>query len=215
MEKLQRLISWSQWLGAQNQLESGLLETKLASLWKRYQEPHRAYHNPAHLYALYEHWQKWEAAWKDKLSVGWAILYHDAIYDPFAKDNEEQSARLAWQDLQALGLPKQQIERIVELIICTQTHEVRPGDGDAARFISMDLAILASEPAAYEAYAQAVRKEYARVPGFLYKKGRRKVLKHFLQKAVIYPDPGLRKAWEQKARSNLEREYLALGGKPF
>ena len=41
-----------------------------------------------------------------------AAWYHDAVYDPKAKDNEARSAELAERELGALGLPAQVVKHV-------------------------------------------------------------------------------------------------------
>jgi predicted metal-dependent HD superfamily phosphohydrolase len=68
-----------------------------------YQEPHRAYHNLQHIkecLALSGRVRE-VAAVTEVLTF--AIWYHDAIYDPKAKNNEERSADLFAEHAKAFG----------------------------------------------------------------------------------------------------------------
>ena len=57
--------------------------------------PERGYHTWSHPLALLRHFESVKAQLNDPVSVECAILFHDAIYDPLAKDNEVRSAQLA------------------------------------------------------------------------------------------------------------------------
>src|ERR1044071_4041087 len=66
-------------------------------LARRYAEPHRAYHTAEHIAEVLR-WFDWAAertGWHDPVDVYLAIVFHDAIYDPLAVDNEARSAALA------------------------------------------------------------------------------------------------------------------------
>jgi len=183
----------------------------IPSLQARYAEPQRAYHTLAHIEAclalLAEREDLSEA---ERRLLTCAIWWHDAVYDPLRQDNEEQSAALARTDLTALGEPQEAIEEVARLIFLTKGHTVPAGDRLGALLVSIDLAILGAAPAAYDAYARAIRQEYAWSPEALYQAGRAKVLRLFLDADAIFPDPALRQRLEAQARENLQREYMRL-----
>lgn len=134
-----------------------------------------------------------------------AIWWHDAVYDPTRSDNEEQSAILAERHV-APEL-RDEVGRLIRL---TRTHDVAPDDRLGALLVSIDLAILGTDEASYDAYADAIRREYAHVPDDAYRAGRAAVLERFARRPVIYPDAGFAAALDQKARANLARELRGL-----
>src|SRR5687767_15395590 len=67
----------------------------LGALIARYSEPHRAYHNIRHIEECF-HALAPAAHLAERLAeVHLALWFHDAIYDPRGKDNEQASADLA------------------------------------------------------------------------------------------------------------------------
>ena len=62
----------------------------------------------------------------------------------------------------------------------------------------------------YHQYMKDIRKEYAIYPMILYKKGRKKVLKRFLERERIYFTDQFYVLSEIKARENLTRELETL-----
>lgn len=136
-----------------------------------------------------------------------AIWWHDVVYDPTRSDNEEQSAVLAEAHL-APDL-RAEVGRLIRL---TRTHDVAPGDRLGALLISIDLAVLGAEEAVYDAYAKAIRREYAHVPDAAYRSGRAAVLERFQARAVIYPDPAFAAELDHRARANIARELAELRG---
>ena len=143
---------------------------------------------------------------RDRAVLTEAIWWHDVVYDPKRSDNEEQSAILAEQHVDP-GISAE-VGRLVRL---TKNHEVAPSDHRGAVLISIDLSILGAEPAIYDAYAEAIRKEFAHVPDADYQSGRAKVLKRFIERQVIYPDASFARRFDRMARENLAREIAALG----
>src|SRR5215213_26778 len=69
-------------------------------------EPHRFYHTLEHLNDMFKVAGKLADAATDPAAVQLAIWFHDAVYDPRATDNEDQSAALAAELLKPLGLPE-------------------------------------------------------------------------------------------------------------
>ncbi|MGJ5036302.1 HD domain-containing protein [Bradyrhizobium sp. HKCCYLRH3059] len=134
-----------------------------------------------------------------------AIWWHDAVYDPTRSDNEEQSAILAERHV-APAL-RDEVGRLIRL---TRTHDVAPDDRLGALLVSIDLAILGTDEASYDVYADAIRREYADVPDDAYRAGRAAVLERFARRPVIYPDASFAAALDQKARANLARELHGL-----
>lgn len=186
------------------------LDAVSQALTRRYEEPHRAYHGLAHVEALLQ-CQFSHRQWvRDPLAMMLAIWFHDAIYDTRRQDNELQSAALAGEMLTEAGMPAALVDSVQRKVLATQRHEWTDGDPDTALFLDMDLAILASDEAAYDAYAAQIAREYDWVPEAAYRQGRRKVLEGFLQRPAIYFTPQLQSAWEARARRNLARELAAL-----
>jgi predicted metal-dependent HD superfamily phosphohydrolase len=134
-----------------------------------------------------------------------AIWWHDVVYDATRSDNEELSARLAEQHIRSDLGPE--VGRLIRL---TKTHQVASEDRLGAILISIDLSILGAEPARYDAYAAAIRKEFAHVPDGDYRAGRAKVLSQFAARPVIFPDPVFAATYDRQARENLARELASL-----
>jgi predicted metal-dependent HD superfamily phosphohydrolase len=177
-----------------------------------YAEPHRRYHNRRHVEACLALLDEWPGIpERERRLLAWAIWWHDAIYDPRASDNEARSAELARRDLPHLGASADDADEVARLIRLTADHVVAEDDRLGAVLVSIDLAILATPPPVYEAYARAVREEYAHVPDDAWRAARAAVLQRFLDAPVIFPHPGFREAHEAQARANLTREMERLG----
>ncbi|MCW6007913.1 metal-dependent phosphohydrolase [Micromonospora sp. CPCC 205371] len=182
---------------------SGAVDGVGEALVARWREPHRRYHTVAHLTSILSIVESSPAP------VRLAAWYHDAVYDPRAAGdaNERASATLAERELTALGLPAPVVAEVRRLVLLTGTHAVEPGDDNGAMLCDADLAILASPPADYDAYAAAVREEYAHVPDEAFRAGRAAVLSHLLALPTLYRRHA---EWERPARANLARELAVL-----
>ncbi|GAB7049699.1 HD domain-containing protein [Catenuloplanes indicus] len=181
-----------------------------AALLARWREPHRAYHDEAHLTSMLSTVDRYAAKARAPHLVRLAVWYHDAIYDPAATGNEEASAHLASSDLTRLGVPHDGAAEVARLVLLTAGHAVDDGDTDGALLCDADLAVLARPAAEYRQYTQGVRREYAHVPDELFRLGRAAVLRGLLDLPALFRDPELAARWEAPARANLNRELAEL-----
>jgi len=174
-----------------------------------YRAKGRHYHDLDHIRACLDLFAKVREKFEHHECVETAIWFHDAVYDPKAKDNEERSANLAEQMLQACGVSKAEITRVRELGLATQRASV-PTDNDARLLVDIDLAILGTSPQVFDAYERAIRLEYAHVAEAAFKEGRAKILEQFLNRPDIYSTNHFRQEFEATARANLARSLAQL-----
>ena len=176
-----------------------------------YAEPGRHYHCERHLDDCLRHAdQVHELTEHERRLLNWAILWHDAIYDPERSDNEERSAELARRELTTCGVEPESADEVARLIRLTAGHRAEEGDRLGALLVSIDLAVLGSDPEDYRAYAAAVRREYSHLPDAAWRSGRSDVLRHLLASDPLFPDPRFRAAFERQARQNMAEELRAL-----
>jgi predicted metal-dependent HD superfamily phosphohydrolase len=185
----------------------------VAQLFALYSETHRAYHNLSHIHALLFQAEDWKqrGCWRDYASAAFAIWFHDSVYQTRNDDNEERSAAFAASSLSALNVPTEIIERARAMILATKKHAADGLDDDGKLFLDLDLAILGSAPEIYREYQAAIRSEYSWVPGFLYRRGRRKILQGFLARERLFFTDEIAGQREQQARENIAEELKELG----
>lgn len=187
------------------------------ALIARYSAPERAYHNKDHLEDVLQKcdWAQKALALSGELedltpaarsrlfkTVELALWYHDAIYDAKAADNEAQSRDLLLADARRFRLPDDIAADAARLIDIT-AHHMKAATLDEKVISDCDLAILGADRAGFAAYDAAIRREYAHVPARLYKIGRRKVLRHFLDQPAIFKTRAFAETYEARARNNL------------
>lgn len=200
----------------------GLLDTTRADDWDRlggelvarWNEPHRSYHDERHLedvlLSLDHLATRGERLNPATLLAAW---FHDAVYAGVSGSDERESARLAAQSLQEVGLSPGLVGHVSELVIATT-----PGapltrvDEPVAHLLDADLSIFASGPARYAAYSGAVRAEYAHIADADFAVGRARILTGYLEQTTIYRTPAAQQLWEERARANLTREIDGLRG---
>src|SRR6185312_1709518 len=131
-----------------------------------YGSPDRHYHTFEHLDEMFQVAGRLMAITDDPRSLQLAIWFHDAVYDPRAKDNEARSAELAVTLLGPIGVPLSALDAATRLIQATAhlTNPKPPGDRETSILLDADLAILGSPPHRYRRYAADIRKEYCWVP---------------------------------------------------
>jgi predicted metal-dependent HD superfamily phosphohydrolase len=165
----------------------------------------RYYHGITHIVNLLKLWEEHKQYLADDEVVYLAIWFHDAVYEAWKSDNEEQSAEMAKKFLADINFPADRAEKVVNYILATKTHESN-GDNDLNFFLDFDLSILGADEAIYDVYAQQIKDEYFLYPSFIYNRGRKKAMTSFLQKEHIYKTEKFKKALEAPARANIQRE---------
>ena len=170
-----------------------------------YSEKQRAYHTVQHLYECLLLVGTIRSDLNDANAVELALWFHDAVYDPQAKDNELKSAELFVQYL-AQDLSIDIVEKIKLWIIATQKHEAT-NELDLQFLLDIDLAILAVSPERFDEYEQQIQHEYAWVDPDVYSIKRKQVLAHFYQTEPLYQTEYFQQNFEQRAKENL-REIL-------
>lgn len=170
-----------------------------------YAQTHRAYHNASHVRAVLDALDSRGVLTPALELAAWG---HDLIYDPRASDNEERSAEVFDRWLAAQDAPPALRAEVRALILATR-HTAPPDTRAGALLVDADLAILGGSAAEFAAYDAAIRREYAHVPGPLYRVGRRRVLRAFLERERIYTTPEFAEL-EIPARENLARAISGL-----
>ncbi len=177
----------------------------------RHREPHRRYHGVRHVTWVVRHVLELagEVTVDDLGAVVAAAFFHDAVYDPRAADNEQQSALLALRVLGQLDWPERRAAAVATMIRATAAH-APTDDVDEAVLLDADLAVLGSDPSAYQAYVNGVRAEYAHVDDAAWRVGRGAVLDGLLAADPLYSTTAGRARWQARARANLTAERVTL-----
>lgn len=185
-------------------------------LLKHYHEPHRRYHNLAHIYHCLTELDEISHFSTNPKILAWAVWFHDAIYQPSLvkpfrdQSDEEESVDLAIGVAQKAGLNNQFCEQVRQLILVTQHFAVTPQTSEEKLMVDIDLAILGAEPSVFDRYCQQIRAEYSFVLEELFIQGRLRILRSFLECPSIFQTKHFQNKYEHQARINLTRAIVDL-----
>lgn len=194
--------SWQRaWAGIGAAGEGAALFARLKAA---YAEPQRHYHTLQHLGECLATFDDVQPHAEHPHEVELALWFHDAVYDIKGHDNELRSADWARDALLDAGVAPASAQHVHDLVMATR-HTAVPSDGNQQLLVDIDLSILGAERTRFDEYEQQIRKEYAYVPGFLFRRKRREILKGFLDRPAIYSTPDFHAALEARARDNLRR----------
>lgn len=194
------------------QADEAVAQRCLHEITEAYSSPKRHYHNLQHIEALLKMCNQYASRLDNKVAVDLAIFYHDIIYRASSNDNEAQSAVLAGERLQELGVPGNIIRDVKLFIEATKHHQVGEAANrhDLAYFLDFDMSILAAPADEYMEYTRNIRKEYRLYPDILYYPGRKKFIRSTLDNEYIFHSNEFRTSMEARARGNLEKELMLM-----
>jgi predicted metal-dependent HD superfamily phosphohydrolase len=171
-----------------------------------YSEPQRYYHNLDHIQALLRLFAQYQDSLVGQEIVLFSIFYHDVIYIPGRVDNEYQSALVAKNALEQLGVPQDQIEEVQFYINTTSGHKIpQSAPRDLRFFIDFDLSILAAEQHDYLDYLLRIRKEFGFLSTQHFASGRKTFIQNLLEQPYIFCTREFQSI-EAKARKNMQWE---------
>lgn len=174
-------------------------------LLRRWQEPHRHYHDVRHLAHMLAALATVTGgrASRPMLLAAW---FHDAVYEGTHGADEERSARLAEVALSEAGLAAAEVAEVARLVRLTTDHRSEPDDSAGIALIDADLAILGELPGRYHVYSRDVRREYPEVSDGLFAAGRLKVLHALSSGQSLYRSTVGQGLWTRQAHHNLASE---------
>jgi predicted metal-dependent HD superfamily phosphohydrolase len=191
----------------------GLSENRetYAALIDSYSEKHRQYHNVSHLCSVLERLDEVEHLTEKKDEMALALWFHDAVYKPFSKSNESDSADWARKFLDENDM-SEQVQELVHRLVMATSHSSVPKSDDEKLIVDIDLSILGRAEDQYAQFEAGVRYEYRKVPSCIYARSRKFVLRGFLQRDRIYSSEPFYEEFERQARNNLQSELSRLQG---
>lgn len=182
-----------------------------------YSEPHRTYHSLEHVADVVSKAAECSTPTRSLRTVVWALLWHDAVYDPRSKTNEADSVVLAARAADALrasgvvDVPDAAETQRLIMLTCHSAPSPDPRvDPDGAVLIDADLSILGAAPERFARYDADIRAEYAHMPDEAFTTGRAAVLRSFLSRGRIFATDEFHGCLEGQARANLRAALSRL-----
>ena len=198
------------WLNLMNDLSIAPNLPTHERLCSAYGEKHRHYHTSVHIDACLALFNEHRSVAQRPQNVECAIWFHDAVYSPMRSDNELKSAEWASRFLLDSGCNRERSEHVRRLIMAT-VHDAPALERDTQLLVDIDLAILGTDEESYRQFEDDVRKEYKWVPGPLFRRKRRAILRSFLDRPTIYSTAAVRDRYETPARRNIGNALRMLG----
>jgi predicted metal-dependent HD superfamily phosphohydrolase len=178
-----------------------------------YDEPHRHYHNRAHVREMLD--GALAIAGPPQPEQSLAIVFHDAIYVPGAArgSNEAMSAQLL--RVYGAGVPAPVLDLAMRIVIDTADH--LPRSESARLVLDLDLLRLAAGEQAFERHSRAVFAEQRPLwpvadDAQAWSRFQRRRIAFFgrlLERPEIFCLPAFRLRYEHIARRNLQRAIAA------
>lgn len=183
----------------------------LPQLLAAHSGPDRHYHGLQHIAECLQWLDQLRPQLARPAELALALSFHDAIYDPQAKDNELRSAQWAQAVLQSAGAEPDAVQRVDALIMATCHFQPAQAQlpEDSAWMLDIDLSILGAPAARFAQYQAQIQAEYAWVPAADYALRRQAVLRSFLQRPAIYQTATMQARLEAQARDNLQQALAA------
>lgn len=170
--------------GIQKLLNDWNIEIRTVDILKRWNEPHRFYHNVDHLKDLLTQIKngfdrkEYSIGTYEKLML--VALFHDIIYDPFSSINEEHSAEFFLNHIENHGLDVMDIH---QAILDTKNHD---SDDKLSRiFNSFDMNIVERDYKSLLKWEEGIYNEFKSCGNETYKTARIEFLKKMVLK---YPN---------------------------
>lgn len=174
-----------------------------------YSNPQRKYHNFDHIQDCLLQLETVRGISDDPLALEVAIWFHDAIYNPSKKDNEEQSALYAYEKLKVGEVSLEFTQKVKELILATK-HLQSQKDHDFQFMVDIDLTNLAVSFEEFVINTQKIREEYTGLSDKDFKRGRAVFLRSMLTRERIYYSDYFFQRYEIAARKNLQESIVLL-----
>lgn len=175
---------------------------------ERYSASNRHYHNLTHIEKMLNEIYARQDKIKNLDKLLFSAWFHDIIYNPWRKNNEEKSAAYAIKQLSKIGVDNNLIQEIKYLILQTQNHlkDNRVNEFDDQLFLDIDILILAADRNEYAEYLINVKKEYWFVVWGIFKERRKAFCNALIAKNNIYFTKEFQELYEEKAKNNLREE---------
>ena len=174
-------------------------------VFRRYREPHRRYHTPAHIRHCLEQLDLAVDLVAERDAVEMALWYHDVVWESESVPgaNERESAELF---LNRLGntLPDRFRDTVYRLVMVT-VYPSEPDTPDQGYMVDIDLSSFGLPWEEFRRDSQAVRDEFPRVSDEEFFPKQHRFLRMLLARERFFVTDFFAERYEKAARDNIER----------
>lgn len=176
---------------------------------ENYSEEHRHYHTLKHIESCLKEFESVKEKINNPEAVELAIWYHDILYTIGENDNEEQSAKMAKDFCQKHNLSIDFSKEVVDHILATK--HISPSNNQDSKYLAdIDMSILGQSNEVFDNYERQIYKEYSNLYSKSeYQQGRIQFLKSISNKPIYLTD-FFQNKYQEKAKSNIERDIESL-----
>lgn len=186
---------------------------EMSMLTTLYTQPHRTYHNMTHIMEClteFENARVESLTYRDIQIVEKAIWYHDAVYNPYSKENEVQSALLLQEGSWYADVINKQVRNA---IWATARHLVTQENLSLATQVMLDIDLSGFGKPTPECLQNGlnVRNEYYKTNEYQFAEGRLKFLRAIMQRESLYYTDFFKEKYHVQSQKNLKiEEEIAL-----
>ena len=188
-------------------------QTVHVSLMDAWSEEYRKFHTLQHLANCLHHLEqdRWGGLidGPDRGRLALALWFSDAICTPQSYNHEEQGAKWAENSMRLLGIPQNNIDIVVGLVLCT-----KPGARiESLRHAWMHDIIVHNLGLPYEQFvasSNAWRAELSWVDDLNYRRGMDIFLKRFIQAITVFKTEAGQTDYEENANYNISQALQSL-----
>jgi len=175
-----------------------------------YNQSHRHYHTLEHIRHCLREFDRAATLMDDPGAVEMAIWFHDAIYEPGAKDNEQRSAELFQKCSNASGCTNAILQQHIHDLIMITTHREPPSQRDEQFIVDIDLSSFGLPWDQFESDGRRIRAECADMSDDEYYPGHVRFLQALRERPTFFFTAFFQKRYERTARENIERLIMDL-----
>lgn len=201
LERLDAQRFYALWRRCRGSTEVPQAADVFAELARRYAEPHRHYHTPAHINHCLGQLDLVRERLATPDAVEMALWFHDVVYDPRARDNEQQSAELFRRRARDV-LPAAFTDDVYRLIMITR-HRETPARDDERHVVDIDLSCFGLEHDAFKRDSNDVRNEFAHLSDADFIPRQCGFLQSLIDRPAIFATEFFRRRYERRARTNI------------
>jgi predicted metal-dependent HD superfamily phosphohydrolase len=161
-------------------------------LIQSYSQPHRKYHNLNHIEFMLQNLEKLFPDQKNSRSIHLAIWFHDVVFNPYSRSNEESSQKIFLKYAPRLSVTPKETEDTLKMIESSIRHSALQNTREESCFLDLDLLALGQDREAYFRYSAQIREELRLIPDFIYRNLRTKALQSLFSEGTLFRSDELR-----------------------